>query len=290
MKLVYTTLACALLASSAIAAPAKRGLVQDLLADTNAFVSAPIDVSVIDKAGNAGEGAIPKLLGDIHATVQATPTVTAHVHQRDLGPLNHVLEGLMADVNAPVNVNAHVTPVPGGANLLGSLTAAVHATPTLNVDSHNPLKRDLPLVGNLLGGLLGRRDLGPLQHLLEGLMADVNAPVNVNAHVTPVPGGANLLGSLTAAVHATPTLNVDSHNPLKRDLPLVGNLLGGLLGRRGLLQDLLADTNILASIPADISLVDQAGPNGEGVVPKLVGNLDATVRATPTASIAIHGL
>ncbi|KAJ1954506.1 hypothetical protein EC988_002397, partial [Linderina pennispora] len=232
-----------------------------------------------------GNGLVPNLLGDVSATIQASPTVTAHILdsgddsgnllKRDL--LNNILGEVIASAVAPINIVANINPDEDGnglvPNLIGAVSATIQASPTVTAHIFD--------ADDYSGGLL-KRDL--LKNILGEVIASAVAPVDVVANINPDDDGnglvPNLLGAISATVQATPTVTVHifdpdqeavSSAPLKRDL--VPNLLGEVIASA------VAPLNVVANIQHDA--------NGNGLVPNLVGDVSATIQASPTVTVHI---
>ncbi|KAJ2108049.1 hypothetical protein IW146_007022, partial [Coemansia sp. RSA 922] len=146
----------------------RRDLVENLLGEVVASVVAPVNIVANINPDEDGNGLLPNLLGRVSATIQASPTVTAHIFnadsdnsgmfKRDL--VENLLGEVVASVVAPLNIVANINPDEDGngllPNLLGRVSATIQASPTVtahifNADSDNSglFKRDL--VENLLG-------------------------------------------------------------------------------------------------------------------------------------------
>ncbi|KAJ2721202.1 hypothetical protein GGI07_004128 [Coemansia sp. Benny D115] len=165
----------------------RRDLVEDLLGEVVASVVAPVNIMADINPDEDGNGLVPNLLGRVSATIQASPTVTAHLFDADKhdgGLLRRdLVDGLLgevvASVVAPVNVVANINPDEDGnglvPNLLGRVSATIQASPTVTLHIFDPDNND--------EGQLMRRDL--VDGLLGEVVASVVAPVNVVANINP---------------------------------------------------------------------------------------------------------
>ncbi|KAJ1842947.1 hypothetical protein LPJ70_003599, partial [Coemansia sp. RSA 2708] len=103
-----------------------------------------------------GNGLVPNLLGRVSATIQASPTVTAHLFDADKddsGELlrrDNLLENLLGEVVAsavaPLNIVANINPDEDGnglvPNLLGRFSATIQASPTVTAHLFDADKDD----------------------------------------------------------------------------------------------------------------------------------------------------
>ncbi|KAJ1837716.1 hypothetical protein LPJ70_005747, partial [Coemansia sp. RSA 2708] len=103
-----------------------------------------------------GNGLVPNLLGRVSATIQASPTVTAHLFDADKddsGELlrrDNLLENLLGEVVAsavaPLNIVANINPDEDGnglvPNLLGRVSATIQASPTVTAHLFDADKDD----------------------------------------------------------------------------------------------------------------------------------------------------
>ncbi|KAJ2750032.1 hypothetical protein GGI19_005336, partial [Coemansia pectinata] len=90
----------------------RRDLVENLLGEVVASVVAPLNIVANINPDEDGNGLLPNLLGRVSATIQASPTVTAHIFnadndnsglfKRDL--VENLLGEVVASVVAPVNI------------------------------------------------------------------------------------------------------------------------------------------------------------------------------------------
>ncbi|KAJ2907452.1 hypothetical protein GGI21_003876, partial [Coemansia aciculifera] len=132
----------------------------NLLGEVVASAVAPLNIVANINPDENGDGLLPNLLGRVSATIQASPTVTAHLFdsgnadggdllRRDL---NDILGEVVASVVAPLNIVANINPDENGdglvPNLLGRVSATIQASPTVtahifDADSNGGLlKRD----------------------------------------------------------------------------------------------------------------------------------------------------
>ncbi|KAJ2360496.1 hypothetical protein IW150_007482, partial [Coemansia sp. RSA 2607] len=233
-----------------------------------------------------GNGLVPNLLGRVSATIQASPTVTAHIfdpdNYDDAGLLRRdLVDGLLgevvASVVAPLNVVANINPDEDGdglvPNLLGRVSATIQASPTVTAHIFDPENYD--------GAELARRDL--VDGLLGEVVASVVAPVNVVANINPDEDGnglvPNLLGRVSATIQASPTVTLHIFDPDNYD--------GAELARRDLVDGLLGE--VIASVVAPLNIVANINPDedGNGLVPNLLGRVSATIQASPTVTAHI---
>ncbi|KAJ2098839.1 hypothetical protein GGI09_003102, partial [Coemansia sp. S100] len=90
----------------------RRDLVENLLGEVVASVVAPVNIVANINPDEDGNGLLPNLLGRVSATIQASPTVTAHIFnadsdnsgmfKRDL--VENLLGEVVASVVAPLNI------------------------------------------------------------------------------------------------------------------------------------------------------------------------------------------
>ncbi|KAJ2845549.1 hypothetical protein GGI22_006522, partial [Coemansia erecta] len=123
----------------------RRDLLEDLLGEVVASAVAPINIVANINPDEDGNGLVPNLLGRVSATVQVSPTVTAHLFDSDKGSdellrrdfLDNLLGEVIASVVAPVNIVANINPDEDGnglvPNLLGRVSATVQASPTVTL-------------------------------------------------------------------------------------------------------------------------------------------------------------
>ncbi|KAJ2601537.1 hypothetical protein H4R99_002976, partial [Coemansia sp. RSA 1722] len=259
----------------------RRDVVDGLLGEVIASVVAPINIMADINPDEDGNGLVPNLLGRVSATIQASPTITAHIFDPD----NHdgsdllrrdLVDGLLGDVVAsvvaPVNIVANINPDEDGnglvPNLLGRVSATIQASPTVTLHIFDPDNYD--------GAELERRDL--VDGLLGEVVASVVAPLNVVANIDPDEDGnglvPNLLGRVSATIQASPTITAHIFDPDNYD--------GAELERRDLVDGLLGD--VVASVVAPVNIVANINPDedGNGLVPNLLGRVSATIQASPT--------
>ncbi|KAJ2717282.1 hypothetical protein H4R19_000034 [Coemansia spiralis] len=251
-----------------------------------ASVVAPINIAANINPDEDGNGLVPNLLGRVSATIQVSPTITAHLFdsdnddsgellKRDL--LDNILGEVIASVVAPINVVANINPDEDGnglvPNLLGRVSATIQASPTVTVHIFDADADD--------SGELLKRDL--VEDLLGEVIASVVAPINIAANINPDEDGnglvPNLLGRVSATIQVSPTItahlfdsdNDDSGELLKRDL--LDNILG----------------EVIASVVAPINIVANINPDedGNGLVPNLLGRVSATIQVSPTITAHI---
>ncbi|KAJ1879750.1 hypothetical protein LPJ57_002659 [Coemansia sp. RSA 486] len=264
----------------------RRDLVDGLLGEVVASVVAPLNVVANINPDEDGNGLVPNLLGRVSATIQASPTITAHIFdpdnydgsdllRRDL--VDGLLGEVVASVVAPVNVVANINPDEDGnglvPNLLGRVSATIQASPTITAHIFDPDNYD--------GAELERRDL--VDGLLGEVVASVVAPVNIMADINPDEDGnglvPNLLGRVSATIQASPTITAHIFDPDNYD--------GAELERRDLVDGLLGD--VVASVVAPVNIVANINPDedGNGLVPNLLGRVSATIQASPTVTLHI---
>ncbi|KAJ2557670.1 hypothetical protein EV175_001204 [Coemansia sp. RSA 1933] len=264
----------------------RRDLVEDLLGEVIASVVAPINIVANINPNEDGDGLVPNLLGRVSATVQVSPTVTAHLFDSDKNDdgllrrdfLDNLLGEVIASVVAPVNIVANINPNEDGdglvPNLLGRVSATIQASPTVTLHIFDSDKDDS---GN---NEVMRRDL--VEDLLGEVIASVVAPVNIVANINPDEDGSglvpNLLGRVSATVQVSPTVTAHLFDSDKND--------DGLL-RRDFLDNLLGE--VIASVVAPVNIVANINPNedGDGLVPNLLGRVSATIQASPTVTLHI---
>ncbi|KAJ1777220.1 hypothetical protein LPJ54_002550, partial [Coemansia sp. RSA 1824] len=103
-----------------------------------------------------GNGLVPNLLGRVSATIQASPTVTAHLFDSDKdksnklmrrGLLESILGEVVASAVAPLNIVANINPDEDGnglvPNLLGRVSATIQASPTVTAHLFDSDKEDI---------------------------------------------------------------------------------------------------------------------------------------------------
>ncbi|KAJ1718838.1 hypothetical protein LPJ53_006278, partial [Coemansia erecta] len=177
----------------------RRDLVDGLLGEVVASVVAPLNVVANINPDEDGNGLVPNLLGRVSATIQASPTITAHIFDPDsydgAGLLRRdLVDGLLgevvASVVAPVNIVANINPDEDGnglvPNLLGRVSATIQASPTITAHIFDPDNYD--------DAELARRDL--VDGLLGEVVASVVAPLNVVANINPDEDGNGLVPNL----------------------------------------------------------------------------------------------
>ncbi|KAJ2441337.1 hypothetical protein GGF42_007329, partial [Coemansia sp. RSA 2424] len=119
----------------------RRDLLENLLGEVVASAVAPLNIVANINPDEDGNGLLPNLLGRVSATIQASPTVTAHIFdsgsnggllKRDL--LENLLGEVVASAVAPLNIVANINPDEDGngllPNLLGRVSATIQASPT----------------------------------------------------------------------------------------------------------------------------------------------------------------
>ncbi|KAJ1804645.1 hypothetical protein LPJ75_005532, partial [Coemansia sp. RSA 2598] len=264
----------------------RRDVVDGLLGEVVASVVAPLNIVANINPDEDGNGLVPNLLGRVSATIQASPTVTAHIfdpdnydgaelERRDL--VDGLLGEVVASVVAPVNVVANINPDEDGnglvPNLLGRVSATIQASPTITAHIFDPDNYD--------GAELERRDL--VDGLLGDVVASVVAPVNIVANINPDEDGnglvPNLLGRVSATVQVSPTVTLHIFDPDNYD--------GAELERRDVVDGLLGE--VVASVVAPLNIVANINPDedGNGLVPNLLGRVSATIQASPTVTAHI---
>ncbi|KAJ2091551.1 hypothetical protein IW138_001779 [Coemansia sp. RSA 986] len=267
----------------------RRDLVEDLLGEVIASVVAPVNIVANINPDEDGDGLVPNLLGRVSATVQVSPTVTAHLFDSDKDDsgndellrrdfLDNLLGEVIASVVAPVNIVANINPDEEGdglvPNLLGRVSATIQASPTVTLhifDSDKDESGDDELL---------RRDL--LEDLVGEVVASAVAPINIVANINPDEDGnglvPNLLGRVSATVQVSPTVTAHLFDSEKGDDELL---------RRDFLDNLLGE--VIASVVAPVNIVANINPDedGDGLVPNLLGRVSATIQASPTVTLHI---
>ncbi|KAJ1797095.1 hypothetical protein LPJ59_003350 [Coemansia sp. RSA 2399] len=264
----------------------RRDLIEDLLGEVVASAVAPINIVANINPDEDGNGLVPNLLGRVSATVQVSPTVTAHLFdsekdsdkllRRDF--LDNLLGEVIASVVAPINIVANINPDEDGnglvPNLLGRVSATVQVSPTITAHIFDSDK------DNSANDELMRRDL--LEDLLGEVVASAVAPINIVANINPDEDGnglvPNLLGRVSATVQVSPTVTAHLFDSEKDSDKLL---------RRDFLDNLLGE--VIASVVAPVNIVANINPDedGNGLVPNLLGRVSATIQASPTVTLHI---
>ncbi|KAJ1868268.1 hypothetical protein LPJ55_005890, partial [Coemansia sp. RSA 990] len=239
-------------------------LLENLLGEVVASAVAPVNIIANINPDEDGNGLVPNLLGRVSATIQASPTVTAHIFDSDkddsgeLLKRDDLLENLLGEVVAsavaPVNIIANINPDEDGnglvPNLLGRVSATIQASPTVTAHIFDSDKDDS-------GELLKRDDL--LENLLGEVVASAVAPVNIIANINPDEDGnglvPNLLGRVSATIQASPTVTAHIFDSDKDDS-------GELLKRDDLLENLLGE--VVASAVAPVNIIANINPDEDG--------------------------
>ncbi|KAJ2309953.1 hypothetical protein IWW52_005550, partial [Coemansia sp. RSA 2704] len=186
----------------------RDNLLENLLGEVVASAVAPLNIVANINPDEDGNGLVPNLLGRVSATIQASPTVTAHLFDADKddsGELlrrDNLLENLLGEVVAsavaPLNIVANINPDEDGnglvPNLLGRVSATIQASPTVTAHLFDADKDDS-------GELLRRDNL--LENLLGEVVASAVAPLNIVANINPDEDGNGLVPNLLGRVSAT---------------------------------------------------------------------------------------
>ncbi|KAJ1675943.1 hypothetical protein EV182_000270 [Spiromyces aspiralis] len=167
------------------------------------------------------------------------------------------------------------------------------------------LNQVLSLVNQVLGGILGGSSNNPLGGVISGLLTDLPVLGGGNGHTDVV---ATLLTTVTGLVGG-----LTSHLPINLDvgailtnLPIAGPILVEVLGdfhldvsafvkliltitqptdpNVGLIGDILGKVKLLLEAKVKVTLSDKVTADGKGIVPKLLGNLNANIPVAATAS------
>ncbi|KAJ2815054.1 hypothetical protein IWW50_006941, partial [Coemansia erecta] len=247
---------------------------------------APLNIVANINPDEDGNGLVPNLLGRVSATIQASPTVTAHIFdadkddsgdllRRDL--LENLLGEVVASAVAPLNIVANINPDEDGnglvPNLLGRVSATIQASPTVTAHIFDADKDDS---GDLL-----RRDL--LENILGEVVASAVAPLNIVANINPDEDGnglvPNLLGRVSATIQASPTVTAHLFDSDKNDN---GELLKRDAMAAGIYTERVDDTHVAIYVPLT------ALTKGQPEVSRLVSAAGAesvqvvSMTATPT--------
>ncbi|KAJ2283037.1 hypothetical protein GGH14_001177 [Coemansia sp. RSA 370] len=134
----------------------RRGLLESILGEVVASIVAPINIVANINPDEDGNGLVPNLLGRVSATIQASPTVTAHLFDSDKdesnklmrrGLLESILGEVVASAVAPLNIVANINPDEDGnglvPNLLGRVSATIQASPTVTAHLFDSDKEDI---------------------------------------------------------------------------------------------------------------------------------------------------
>ncbi|KAJ2015588.1 hypothetical protein IWW57_005661, partial [Coemansia sp. S610] len=243
-------------------------------------VVAPLNIVANINPDEDGKGLVPNLLGRVSATIQASPTVTAHIFNADNGLdrrdlVENLLGEVVASVVAPLNIVANINPDEDGKglvpNLLGRVSATIQASPT--VTAH---------IFNADNGL-DRRDL--VENLLGEVVASVVAPLNIVANINPDEDGnglvPNLLGRVSATIQASPTVTAHIFN--------AGSSNSGLFKKdamsNGIYTERIDDAHVAIYVP----LASFVKTKGQGAISSLVsaagsGNVQV-VNMSPTPTM-----
>ncbi|KAJ2119225.1 hypothetical protein IW147_006044 [Coemansia sp. RSA 720] len=261
----------------------RRDLLENILGEVVASAVAPLNIVADINPDEDGNGLVPNLLGRISATIQASPTVTAHLFdsdkdgsdellRRDL--LDNILGEVVASAVAPLNIVANINPDEDGnglvPNLLGRISATIQASPTVTAHIFDADKDE--------SDELLRRDL--LENILGEVVASAVAPLNIVADINPDEDGnglvPNLLGRISATIQASPTVTAHLFDSDKDG--------SDELLRRDLLENILGE--VVASAAAPVNIVANINPDedGNGLVPNLLGRISATIQVSPTVT------
>ncbi|KAJ2428942.1 hypothetical protein GGF47_001065 [Coemansia sp. RSA 2524] len=234
----------------------RRNLLDNILGEVVASAVAPLNIVANINPDEDGNGLVPNLLGRVSATIQASPTVTAHIFDADKDEsnelmrrnlLDNILGEVVASAVAPLNIVANINPDEDGNGL----------------DESNKLMRR-----------------GLLESILGEVVASIVAPINIVANINPDEDGnglvPNLLGRVSATIQASPTVTAHLFDSDKDE--------SNKLMRRGLLESILGE--VVASAVAPLNIVANINPDedGNGLVPNLLGRVSATIQASPTVT------
>ncbi|KAJ1788036.1 hypothetical protein LPJ62_003076, partial [Coemansia sp. RSA 2167] len=173
----------------------RRDLLDNILGEVVASAVAPLNIVANINPDEDGNGLVPNLLGRVSATIQASPTVTAHIFDSDKDEsnelmrrnlLDNILGEVVASAVAPVNIVANINPDEDGnglvPNLLGRVSATIQASPTVTVHIFDADKDE--------SNELMRRNL--LDNILGEVVASAVAPLNIVANINPDEDGNGL--------------------------------------------------------------------------------------------------
>ncbi|KAJ2728376.1 hypothetical protein H4S00_001002 [Coemansia sp. D1744] len=134
----------------------RRDLLDNILGEVVASAVAPLNIVANINPDEDGNGLVPNLLGRVSATIQASPTVTAHIFDSDKdesnefmrrGLLESILGEVVASIVAPINIVANINPDEDGnglvPNLLGRVSATIQASPTVTAHLFDSDKEDI---------------------------------------------------------------------------------------------------------------------------------------------------
>ncbi|KAJ2277950.1 hypothetical protein J3F81_000719 [Coemansia sp. RSA 371] len=214
---------------------------------------APLNIVANINPDEDGNGLVPNLLGRVSATIQASPTVTAHIFDSDKdesnefmrrGLLESILGEVVASIVAPINIVANINPDEDGnglvPNLLGRVSATIQASPTVTAHLFDSDKDE--------SNKLMRRGL--LESILGEVVASAVAPLNIVANINPDEDGnglvPNLLGRVSATIQASPTVTAHLFDSDKED---ISKLLKRDAMASGIYTERVDDAHIAIYVP-----------------------------------------
>ncbi|KAJ2446724.1 hypothetical protein IWW46_000736 [Coemansia sp. RSA 2440] len=242
----------------------RRNLLDNILGEVVASAVAPLNIVVASAVAplnivaninpdEDGNGLVPNLLGRVSATIQASPTVTAHIFDSDKdesnefmrrGLLESILGEVVASIVAPINIVANINPDEDGnglvPNLLGRVSATIQASPTVTAHLFDSDKDE--------SNKLMRRGL--LESILGEVVASAVAPLNIVANINPDEDGnglvPNLLGRVSATIQASPTVTAHLFDSDKED---ISKLLKRDAMASGIYTERVDDAHIAIYVP-----------------------------------------
>ncbi|KAJ2139077.1 hypothetical protein GGH17_000760 [Coemansia sp. RSA 788] len=236
----------------------RRDLLDNILGEVvaSAVVAsavAPLNIVANINPDEDGNGLVPNLLGRVSATIQASPTVTAHIFDSDKdesnefmrrGLLESILGEVVASIVAPINIVANINPDEDGnglvPNLLGRVSATIQASPTVTAHLFDSDKDE--------SNKLMRRGL--LESILGEVVASAVAPLNIVANINPDEDGnglvPNLLGRVSATIQASPTVTAHLFDSDKED---ISKLLKRDAMASGIYTERVDDAHIAIYVP-----------------------------------------
>ncbi|KAJ2533122.1 hypothetical protein IWW43_002860 [Coemansia sp. RSA 1935] len=231
----------------------RRDLLDNILGEVVASAVAPLNIVANINPDEDGNGLVPNLLGRVSATIQASPTVTAHIFDSDKdesnefmrrGLLESILGEVVASIVAPINIVANINPDEDGnglvPNLLGRVSATIQASPTVTAHLFDSDKDE--------SNKLMRRGL--LESILGEVVASAVAPLNIVANINPDEDGnglvPNLLGRVSATIQASPTVTAHLFDSDKED---ISKLLKRDAMASGIYTERVDDAHIAIYVP-----------------------------------------
>ncbi|KAJ2291402.1 hypothetical protein IW141_002671 [Coemansia sp. RSA 355] len=231
----------------------RRNLLDNILGEVVASAVAPLNIVANINPDEDGNGLVPNLLGRVSATIQASPTVTAHIFDSDKdesnefmrrGLLESILGEVVASIVAPINIVANINPDEDGnglvPNLLGRVSATIQASPTVTAHLFDSDKDE--------SNKLMRRGL--LESILGEVVASAVAPLNIVANINPDEDGnglvPNLLGRVSATIQASPTVTAHLFDSDKED---ISKLLKRDAMASGIYTERVDDAHIAIYVP-----------------------------------------